>query len=120
MIFFRPDSILAKSFFISIILSFFIQQNAKAQSTQLWKESDPSIVLNDVARYSTPISFRTIELAIADMRQLLYSAPQENLESQTRSDVIISIPMPDGSMSDFRIWETAVMAPGLQIHFPNI
>lgn len=118
--FFLRNSILTKSFSIAVLSIFILRQEVKAQSAPIWKEANASIVLDDAQRYSTPISFRTTELDIIAMRQLLSSAPKENLTSATRSDVILSIPMPDGSNHDFRIWETAVMAPGLASRYPDI
>ena len=119
MFFFR-NSFFTKSFSLAALCILIYPVEVKAQSISIWKEVNASIVRDDAGRYSTPVSFRAEELDITAMRQLLSSAPQENLTHATRSDVVISIPMPDGSKSDFRIWETAVMAPGLQAHYPNI
>lgn len=120
MLFSRPYFFIAKVFIVITIFTILMKQQVNGQTPELWNEADPSLVLNDAVRYSTPASFRTVELNIASMRSLLSSAPKENLTGKSGSDVIITIPMPNGSMSDFRIWETPVMAPGLAAQYPNI
>ena len=93
--------------------------NSSAQIPSIWREADAAIVHN-AGRYSTPELFRTVELDITTLRQWLNTVPKEYSEAGLRTPSILSVPMPDGSMADFEILETAVMAPGLGAKYPGI
>ncbi|MFI5135830.1 MAG: hypothetical protein ACHQD9_08260, partial [Chitinophagales bacterium] len=90
-----------------------------AQQSQLWSDADARIVYS-AQRYSTPVAFRTLSLDISAMRNSLDQAPMEFTEEAKSSPTVISIPLPDGSMSSVSVQETQVMSPGLGAHYPKI
>jgi hypothetical protein len=71
-------------------------------------------------RYSTPEKFRAVYLDINNMRSFLKEAPLEFSEASRSTSFIVAIPMPDGSMESFEIFESPVMAPGLAIKYQSI
>lgn len=68
-------------------------------------------------RYIIPQTYRTLQLDVAGMENLL-----ETMQEQTQENggLVVTLPMPDGSDKRFRINETPVMAPALQAKYPEI
>ncbi len=102
-------------------LILFLQATAIAQSTPTF--------LNDISeneievtgqRYTFPKHYRTLHLDKNSAMQFFSNAPLESAASMKNSNVIFEMPMPDGSTSHFRIWETPVMHPDLAAQFPDI
>lgn len=105
--------------YIAVILLAMFTARLNAQSISVWREADPHLVLNS-NRYSIPVSFRTVALDISEMKIALSSAPHEFTDAARSNTATISLPMPDGSMAAFRVFETNVLAPGLAAHYPQI
>lgn len=69
-------------------------------------------------RQIIPEKYRTISLDTTPMLAFLRSLPRESALTNRQSAPIISLPMPDGHIARFRIWETPFGAPGLMQQFP--
>jgi len=71
----------------------------------LWRVSSNgnNLILNDEAQ-----------------RKLLNRAPMENTKAARQTQVVMRLPMPDGTFSRFDIEESPVMAPELAARFPHI
>jgi uncharacterized repeat protein (TIGR01451 family) len=67
-----------------------------------------------------PGAFKTFRLHHETLRALLAGAPKESSRRAEESATRISLPMPDGTLADFRIVESPVMAPELAAKFPGI
>lgn len=82
------------------------------------KESD--LQANAAKRVIRPQQYKATTMNVQGMRNFLWSLPSEkNLASRNGAPVLI-IPMPDGSIAQFRVWESSIMAPELQAKFPEI
>ena len=84
-------------------------------SDALWRDLK---VLPDQQRQAAgrPNKFRSLSLDTIHLQSLLRRAPREF----TAGDApIISLPMPDGSMQRFKIYDSPVMEEGLASRFPN-
>ncbi|MCX8020816.1 MAG: M12 family metallo-peptidase [Chitinophagaceae bacterium] len=58
---------------------------------------------------------------ISSLRAFLWSLPEEkNINHNRDIAPVMEIPMPDGSMARFRVWESSIMSPGLQAKFPQM
>ncbi|MBK8312182.1 MAG: hypothetical protein IPL04_16020 [Chitinophagaceae bacterium] len=72
-------------------------------------------------RVIIPQKFRTSTMDVAAMRNFLWALPSENSILYNRGNTpIISLPMPDGSMARFHVWESSIQEPGLEAKFPEI
>lgn len=91
-----------------------------AQSASFWQDVNPGVVHAFGTRYSTPTSFRTLQLNPDAMREFLQSAPLEFTDQARAAMFTVSIPMPGGTFEDFQIVETKIMAPGLAAKYPGI
>lgn len=94
--------------------------NIYGQSAADWQDVNSGIVHAFGPRYSTPQVYRTLQLNMSNMRQLLSTAPMEFSEAARSKTLVISLPMPGGSTDDFEIFESPVMAPALAAKYPQI
>ena len=83
-----------------------------------WTDIPESSIPNPSERYIIPNQYRTVQVDLEKLQQTLTNVPKEfNTANSTRT---ISLPMPDGSIRDYQIVETSVMAPGLAVKYPEI
>lgn len=94
--------------------------NAVAQSASFWQDVNAGVANMYGARYSTPVAYRTLQLDINAMRQHLLDAPMEFSASARSKSLVLSLPMPGGSIDDFDVFESPVMAPALAAKYPEI
>ena len=72
-------------------------------------------------RVITPQKFRTSGLDVMAMKNFLWALPAEQNFIYSRNQApIISLPMPDGNIARFHVWESSIQEPGLAIKFPEI
>jgi hypothetical protein len=64
--------------------------------------------------------YRAVSLNEAAQRKLLRHAPMEFTAAARQSQVVMSLPMPDGTFARFRVEESPVMAAELAARFPDI
>lgn len=72
-------------------------------------------------RIIVPQKFRTAGLDIQAMKFFLWTLPAEQNFLYNRNQApIISLPMPDGSIARFHVWESSIQEPELAAKFPEI
>lgn len=91
-----------------------------AQSASYWQDINSGMVSAFGTRYSTPETYRSLQLNAAALRAHLLAAPMEFSSAAKTSMVTISLPMPGGTFEDFQIFESPVMAPALAAKYPEI
>ena len=85
----------------------------------LW--ADNAHVPAEAARFTAALSaYRPIEVHMAAMRAALLPAPAEQGAGARNSNVVISLPLPQGGSQRFRVTQVPVMAPALAAEFPSI
>ena len=67
-----------------------------------------------------PQKFKTFSLNTTGMKNFLDAVPTENNDANKSAMPVMELPMPDGSIAKFNVWETSIMEPGLQQQFPEI
>ena len=91
---------------------------ASAQSNY-WKDiSESSITTGNDLRKIIPTKFRTLALDTTAMLALLDKAPMEFSAEAKNNPVVLSFPMPDGTISRFNIVKSTIMEAGLHAKFP--
>jgi hypothetical protein len=88
------------------------------EGQNFWTDTQEPEVPENYSRWIIPESYRTLSLNLQNISEFLASAPNENKGSQNPS--ILSLPYPDGTIKDFYIVESPVMAPELAAKFPEI
>jgi hypothetical protein len=86
----------------------------------LWQAIDENQIVSAGQRLIIPERYRTFRANQTALRQLLAQAPMEFTAAAKTSQVVLSVPMPDGALSRFRIEQSPVMQAGLAARFPNI
>jgi len=105
---------------VLLLSSVFLFTQAGAQNN-FWNDAPESTMKNpSQKRLIIPNKFRSLALDTLQLKQFLRTAPMEFSEAARSSAPIMSIPMPDGSVSHFNIVESPIMEPGLAAKFPNI
>jgi len=106
---------------ISIIFSVFISTALIGQEiqTDIWQQlkSLPEV---EGTKYINPITAQFFELNEQNLKELLEQAPLELTDGFRQHTVELPIPMPDGSIEVFAIYNSPVMAPGLGARYPAI
>ena len=91
-----------------------------AQSADgLWQDVAEDTLRPSGDRVIMPTKYRTILLDWSGLNSLLANAPDGIAEAEA-ADIILSLPLPDGSYGRFQIYQTAVMHPDLAAKFPEI
>lgn len=72
-------------------------------------------------RHIVPRSYRTVRLDLTQIQPLLVAAPERfRPAGGPEQEIVLTLPLPDGSWGRFRITESPVMAPALQAKYPDI
>ena len=87
---------------------------------ELWRFVDAGSISRKAERATLPRSYKTLRLNKVAMRNLLSQAPLEFSEAASGSDVVITLPMPDGTLARFRVVESPIMESSLAARFPEI
>ncbi len=106
---------------ILVILIFLVPAGfAEAQNIFFADVPEASFSNPSQKRQIIPSSYRTLQLNKSVLSAFLSSVPSDKNIFNRNTSPVIDIPMPDGGSAKFRIWESAVMEPGLAAKFPDI
>jgi Metallo-peptidase family M12B Reprolysin-like/Carboxypeptidase regulatory-like domain len=91
-----------------------------AAGEDLWQEFNDTWHLAKGKRQIVPEKYRSLGLNKSLLESILKQAPNENESGAIESEVVISLPLPDGKFSRFRVVRSTIMEPELQAEFPEI
>ncbi|MCO6161574.1 reprolysin-like metallopeptidase [Flavobacterium sp. NRK F7] len=100
-------------FMLLLFCSGFSQKNIWEKTT----ESELS-TFSKATRNSMPTAFQLYKLNLSDLKEKLIGAPND-LSRQT-SNIILTFPVSNGVLNQFRIYDSPVMEEGLAVKFPDI
>src|SRR6267378_4059429 len=106
----RPAQSRAKTFIqaIAIAAGFIFAARAGGQpspDTNLWQSVDAIPQKAAAQSWVQPETFRAFNLNHAVLRPLLGGAPKESMPPAMFSKTLITLPMPDGTLAQFRLVE---------------
>ncbi len=113
----RTNKILLLFLFLGLSL---LQLQAQKPAKNLWSEASQKQLPDQSLRRIIPLEFHSLRLDFQGMKELLSYAPPRFGESQKKSKVIMPLPLPDGSIMHFRVYEASVMHPDLAARYPEI
>ncbi|MFM2338020.1 MAG: hypothetical protein RL115_1213 [Bacteroidota bacterium] len=94
---------------------------SKAQNQYFSDAGQNKLFQTDGNRVLQPNQFRSSSLNEQALKNFLWNLPsEENFIANRANAPIISLPMPDGSVARFRIWESSIQAPALAARFSTI
>ena len=72
-------------------------------------------------RVVIPAKFRTTSLNTQGLKTFLWTLPSEQAVMNRHNQApVLEVPMPDGSMAKFRVWESSIQEPALAAKFPEM
>jgi hypothetical protein len=105
------------SFFVLIFSSFC----ANGQNNFFLDQAENSLQRTaNEKRVIIPGKYRTTRMDMTGMKNFLWSLPAEQNPGNRNQAPIIELPMPNGTMAKFRVWESTIMEPGLATKYPEI
>ena len=67
-----------------------------------------------------PSKYRATTLDVLSMKNFLWTLPSEKNVTNRNHAPVLTLPMPDGKMARFHVWESSIMEPGLAVKFPEM
>lgn len=89
------------------------------KSSSVWTDIAEGDFIVRGQREIIPEKFRTVKADMNELKNLLSSAPAENLNVKSNTDYIIELPLPDGGLSRFSVTEYSMMEPALKAKYPE-
>jgi uncharacterized protein (TIGR03437 family) len=87
----------------------------------IWRPNETSAgKRNSVGIGAGPKFYRMLSLNETAQRKLLGHAPMELTRAARQTQVVMTLPMPDGTFARFRVEESPVLAAGLAARFPDM
>jgi hypothetical protein len=106
---------------LTVLFLFATSLSMLAQQGNFWKTSDASKVSKEIfAKYEMPAVFQVFELNTDAFVAQMNNAPAEKSVKISNSNFIVSFPLANGVIEQFRVVETPVMEPGLSAKYPGI
>ena len=93
---------------------------AQSNAFPFLKINESEVVQKPLERRIVPQKYEVYRLDISTLQKILSNAPKRQFPQQTPSDVLLSLPMPDGQKQDFAIYYDPIMEKGLEDKFPEI
>ncbi len=90
------------------------------KSDNFWNEVQESGIRLSGKRQIVPQKYLTFQLVGDNLKNKLFSAPAEKLTHIRESNCILNLPLPNGTIQQFRVVESPVMAEELAAAYPNI
>lgn len=100
---------------------FFFAASFQAQTNaEVWKSIEEKQIHVTGKRDIVPNAYKTFQVDLSKLKTILLNAPMDNQVSAENSNIIVSLPMPNGEVQKFKVVESPVMEESLQNSFPNI
>jgi putative transposon-encoded protein len=108
-----------------ILTTFLLVSTALAGKSgdDVWQETDVTAMQRAAVvaeRTVVPKSYRTFTLNKDSLRAILNKAPIEFTSARQSNEVILTLPMPDGSFARFLIEKSPVVEAGLSAKYPEL
>ncbi len=106
---------------IYLLLTLIVSSLAVSAQSDYFKDiSENSINIGNNKKTVFPVKYRTVSLDFTGMKNFLRSLPTETNVFNRNQSPVMTLPMPDGSLAKFHVWESSIQEPGLQNKFPDI
>ena len=105
---------------ISAALLSFANYNAQEGQDKFWSVSNETTIRLAGKRQIVPQKYLTFRLNGSGLKDKLFSAPLEKQVLINQSTCVITLPLPNGSIQQFKVVESPIMEPGLAKQFPDI
>lgn len=98
-----------------------IVSSAFSQNTFFTSLGENKTFQTNGKREIIPQKYHGYTVNTASLKNFLWSLPSEQQMVNSRNEApVMEIPMPNGTVSRFRVWESSIMEPGLAAKFPDM
>ena len=120
-----PSIVLGCVLLVSLMLtawasSLFASPLETASPDGIWNHVQEREIQLQGERLIVPDVYRVVAADVAGLRKLLAAAPLAATTEAERRATLLSLPLPNGDWSRFRIEQAPIMEPGLARQFPDI
>ena len=105
---------------ITVFLLLFISSSVLADSNPWKSVREKSFATADMNRWIIPQTYQTIELDMEQLENTLAQAPLRFSDASYGTPVVLSLPMPNGELERFQIYDAPVMHDDLAAKYPYI
>jgi hypothetical protein len=117
----RKALILAAGILLLFIASYgVVQASHQSQTGALWQDFLESSLPPNAERLASYREGRTLRLNLPAIQALLAAAPMETDPDRDSRLLTLPLPMPDGSLQRFAVYESPIMASELAARYPQI
>ncbi len=110
----------SKKFLLSIFVSLSVLTIANAGGRDAWTSVANEKVIYKGEKLINPLKYLSFHLDQGVLYDIFKMAPMESVENNRTTQVVVTIPMPDGTFQDFRLVKSEVMHPDLAARYPEI
>jgi subtilisin-like proprotein convertase family protein len=104
-----------------MMILFIFTNNLFSQTTNPWTfVQESTIQKENQERRIIPNEYKTATVDLASLQKTLDKSPQRFSNESQETQIVLSLPFPDGSFKSFRIEKWSVMHPDLAAKFPEI
>lgn len=96
-----------------------LTQESKVSQDGLWTSVDETLLKLRQEERTLPQAYKTVQLNQNGLMRTMNQAPMELTEQAGKLEVLMSLPMPDGTFSKFRIEESPILEPKLAASLPQ-
>lgn len=100
--------------YTKLLLPVLIFCSASAIAGNYWKQTDETLAPRNL-QWQHPSKFLVYKLDEMNLKVRMW-----NLSEDPAQGIIISLPMPDGTIRDFKVWQTPMMPDVLAAKYPDI
>lgn len=102
-------------------LLFLCAAQADVSADGLWADVDPARLAATGERTVEPTRYRALSLDLPAMVDRLAAARSQGASTEgADSELLVSLPHPDGRFVDFRVWRSGLLSPGLAKRYPQL
>ena len=109
---------------VGLLMAFFAFsfQFAIANNSNPWnRKAEKEFATKSMERQIIPKKYQTFHLNLSELQELLSTAPLRfSGEAAAQEPVVLQLPMPNGEMARFQIFDAPIMEPALAAKFPMI
>ncbi len=108
-------------FLVFLVFALNVQMKANSPNSNPWTTADENrFVTKGMERTIIPKKYKTFRLDLPALQSLLETAPLRFSAEAEDSQVVLTLPMPDGTSENFKIFDAPIMEAGLAAEYPMI
>ena len=106
---------------LMVFVAFTFQLSFASSSNPWVPKSERKFATKSMDRQIVPKKYKTFHLDLTELQELLSTAPMRfSAETEVQEPVVLYLPMPNGYMERFQIFDAPIMESGIAAKFPMI